>query len=136
VRSQQQVLPKRKIILHAPAALVGELAGAGSLPYVESLAGLEPVAGQPAAPPPGASSVAVRFEAYDLALSNLAEAVDAAAESDRRGRRAAELTKSIAAMLKRLENPGYIAKAPPKLVEESRAQLAEAQAELKRLQNE
>src|SRR5262249_26965708 len=116
--------------------LVGDLAQAGSLSYVESLAGLDPVAGQPPAPEPGAPSVPLRFESYDLVLSNLADNVDAAAEHERRERRVAELVKSIAAMVKRMENPGYIAKAPPKLVEESRAQLAEAQAELKRLQNE
>ncbi len=42
----------------------------------------------------------------------------------------AEKTKSADTMSKRLENPGYIAKAPAKLVEESKRQLATLQAEI------
>ena len=59
--------------------------------------------------------------------------VDEAAEGQRLAKRREELTKQIAAMEGRLKNAGYIAKAPPKLVEESKQQLAAAKAELEKL---
>jgi valyl-tRNA synthetase len=59
--------------------------------------------------------------------------VDTSAEQQRVAKRKAELTKEIEAMQKRLGNEGYIAKAPPKLVEETKAKLAAAEAELARL---
>jgi valyl-tRNA synthetase len=56
--------------------------------------------------------------------------IDPAAEAQRSGKRREELTKLIASLNGRLNNQGYIAKAPPKLVEETKTQLAEAEAEL------
>jgi valyl-tRNA synthetase len=53
-------------------------------------------------------------------------AADPAASSKRRE----ELTKQIATLRARLANPGYADKAPPKLVEQTRQQLAAAEAEL------
>jgi valyl-tRNA synthetase len=44
-----------------------------------------------------------------------------------------ELTRKVATLKGRLDNAGYVAKAPPKLVEETKAQLAEAEAELAKL---
>ncbi len=48
-------------------------------------------------------------------------------------KRKAELTKQIAGMRTKLSNEGYVAKAPPKVVEETRAMLAAAEAELAKL---
>jgi valyl-tRNA synthetase len=59
--------------------------------------------------------------------------VDEAAESQRVSKRREELTKQIAAMRGRLSNESYTAKAPPHLVEQTRDQLADAEAELAKL---
>lgn len=55
--------------------------------------------------------------------------IDAASSEKRK----AELTKQIAALKGRLSNESYIAKAPPKLVQETKDQLATAEAELAKL---
>jgi valyl-tRNA synthetase len=72
----------------------------------------------------------VTYEAQELALSNLADAVDDSAETERLEKELADKTKSAETIRKRLENPGYAAKAPPKLVEESRQQLERLEAEI------
>jgi valyl-tRNA synthetase len=43
------------------------------------------------------------------------------------------LIKQIAALKGRLSNEGYLAKAPPNLVQQTKDQLAAAEAELKKL---
>jgi valyl-tRNA synthetase len=132
VRAQHDVAPKRRIRLHAPAthapaaALIARLGPQVAL--VQSLAGIESI--EPAPPAPGTPGVPLRFEGVELHLSNLADAVDAGAERERLTRRKADLEKSIAAMTKRLESPGYTDKAPAKLVEETRSKLAKEQHEL------
>jgi valyl-tRNA synthetase len=128
VRAQHQVLPKRRITLHASAPLIESLRAAGGLAYIENLAGLERITTD--APAPGTTKVVATYDAQELGLSNLADAVDASAEQDRLARELAEKIKSAETMSKRLENPGYIAKAPAKLVEESKQQLATLQAEI------
>ena len=55
------------------------------------------------------------------------------AEGQRILKRREELTRQISAMKGRLGNAGYIAKAPPKLVQETKDQLATAEEELKKL---
>jgi len=59
--------------------------------------------------------------------------VDEAAEQQRKAKRREELTKSIAAMMGRLGNAGYIAKAPANLVKQTQDQLAALEAELNSL---
>jgi valyl-tRNA synthetase len=59
--------------------------------------------------------------------------VDESAEQQRVARRRDELTRQIEAMRKRLGNEGYIAKAPANLVQQTKDQLAAAEAELARL---
>ena len=59
--------------------------------------------------------------------------VDAGAEKERGGKRREELMKNIAALKGRLNNAGYLAKAPPNLVQQTKDQLAEAEAELTKL---
>jgi len=133
VRAQHQVLTKRRITLHAPNALLDELRASGGLAYVESLAGLEAVAagGEPA----GSTTLTavIRFESFDLVLGNLAEKAESGAEKERLERELADRVKAVSVIAKRLENPGYMAKAPAKLVEESKAQLAAFEAEIKLL---
>ena len=59
--------------------------------------------------------------------------VDEDAEKQRLARRRDELTKQITALRGRLSNESYTAKAPAHLVEQTRKQLADAEAELDKL---
>lgn len=122
-RSAKGVEQKRKITLHADAALLARLAAAPGT--VELLAGLERITAD--APP--ADRALFTFQAREYALSNLADALDPAAERASLEIQVTKLDKEIAALSGRLNNPGYAQKAPPKLVEESKAQLAQKEAE-------
>ena len=59
--------------------------------------------------------------------------VDESAEAARNAKRREELAKQIAGMKNRLANEAYVAKAPPKLVQETKDQLAAGEAELAKL---
>ncbi|MCS7033726.1 MAG: valine--tRNA ligase, partial [Phycisphaerae bacterium] len=59
--------------------------------------------------------------------------IDTAAEEQRLARLRQELQRKIATLRGRLENEGYLARAPARLVQETRDQLAAAEAELARL---
>jgi valyl-tRNA synthetase len=80
-----------------------------------------------AAPPNSAKTQAAGCEIY------IEDLVDTAAEQQRTTKRREELTKQVAQLQGRLSNEGYIAKAPPNLVQQTRDQLAAAEAELKKL---
>jgi valyl-tRNA synthetase len=79
-------------------------------------------------PPP--NSVRVPAAAAEVFVEGL---VDAEAEKQRDTKRRDELTKLIATLNGRLNNAGYVAKAPPQLVDQTKKQLADAEAELKKL---
>jgi valyl-tRNA synthetase len=79
---------------------------------------------------PPANSVRVPAAAAEVYVEGL---VDAEAEKQRDTKRRDELTKLVATLNGRLGNAGYIAKAPPQLVEQTKKQLAEAEAELAKL---
>jgi valyl-tRNA synthetase len=66
------------------------------------------------------------FEIFVLGATDPAAATDSALSTKRRE----DLTKQIATLRGRLASPGYVDKAPPKLVEQTRQQLAAAEAEL------
>ncbi|MBY0263069.1 MAG: hypothetical protein K2Q20_12045, partial [Phycisphaerales bacterium] len=118
--------PKRRITLHASPAALKLMALSPGL--VETLAGVEKV--DPAGPAAGVPAVAIRAMGEEMRLSNLADAIDAGAEKDRLGKQLEQLVKSEAALAGRLNNPGYAERAPAKLVEESKAQLAKIQGEI------
>lgn len=122
-RTAQQVHPRRKVTLHCDAALAGEIAAGEGL--VETIAGL----GSVTTGKPEGESVAFVFEAVEHRLSDLADAVDADVERERLTAQIADLDKSIKTLEGRLNNPGYVDKAPEKLVNESRAQLASLKSE-------
>jgi valyl-tRNA synthetase len=84
----------------------------------------------PNLPQPANSAKATANGNCDIYVEGL---VDPNAEKQRNEKRREELTKNIAALEGRLSNEGYVAKAPPKLVEESKAKLAELKAELAKL---
>lgn len=129
VRSEHQVPPKRKVTLHASRGIIEQMARAPML--VETLAGLEAVVEMGgAAADSGGASVAFRAAGEELRLSNLADAIDAGAERDRLGKQLEQLRKSETALAGRLNNPGYAERAPAKLVEESKAQLAKIRGEI------
>ena len=120
VRAKHQVHDRRKVTLHIDAALVEQVGPAQGL--VETLAG---VAFDDASP--GGVSAAFAFDQREYRLSNLADAVDAGAERDRLTRELDTLDKSIFALEKRLQNPGYTEKAPAHLVQQTRDELTQKQ---------
>jgi len=107
---QQQILPNRDLI---------ELLSNCTIKEVRS----------DIAPIPNAAKATAA--GCDLFIEGLA---DPSAELQRSGKRKEELSKQVAALRGRLDNPGYAAKAPPHLVEQTKAQLAEAEAELAKLE--
>ncbi len=77
-------------------------------------------------PPPG-TSAQVQAGGCLLTAYGLS---DPDAERQRLAKRREELVKQIAALEARLANPNYSQKAPPQLVQQTRSQLSQAQAEL------
>jgi valyl-tRNA synthetase len=138
VRAQHQVKDKRRITVHAPAALLEDLGEDAGL--VMALAKVESLTRDRAAVGGAGGAAVFRFEGHDLAATGLAEegvagaaaggTGGAGAERERLSRVIAEAEKRIATFDGRLNNPGYVAKAPAKLVEETRAQRARAVEEL------
>jgi len=74
-----------------------------------------------------ANSATIRLGEVEVYIHGVA---DDAKETERLEKRKAELQKNIKALTGRLANKGYTEKAPAHLVEETRQQLADAEAEL------
>jgi valyl-tRNA synthetase len=125
-RSRNDVPPKRRIVLHAPDEVRALLARCS--PVAEALAGLEAIEPIPAERPAGAIPLA--FEGAELLLSGIVDAVDVGAERERLGQLVAEKEKAIRGYRGKLDNAGYVAKAPADVVQETRDRLAEAEADL------
>jgi len=123
VRAKHVVPPRKKVVFHTDAKTAKAIANGDGL--VENLAGLESVTTDAA---PNAS-VAVLFEGAEFALSGLMEDTDPAVEKAQLQEQVAKLDKDIGALEGRLNNPGYTKKAPEKLVNQTRDQLAQKQAE-------
>jgi valyl-tRNA synthetase len=123
IRAQHNVPPKRKIVLHATAALLGEIAAGDGA--VEALAGLAEITTQPAA----GAAVAFTFEAAELKLSSLTDAIDSAADAERLAAQLVERQRDVLKLEARLNAPGYAERAPAHLVEQSRQQLTTRTAE-------
>lgn len=77
-----------------------------------------------------ANSAKATINGCDVYLEGM---IDPNAEANRVAKRKEELGKLIATLEGRLASPAYTEKAPPKLVEQTRTQLAEAKAELEKL---
>jgi len=126
LRGERKVDPKRRItLLAAPAAMATIEAGEG---IVQTLAGLDRVDVMSGSRPAGA--LALTHEGEELWLTNVVDAVDAGAERERLSKLIAERERAIAGFEAKLGNPGYLAKAPPAVVEETRAKCAQAQSDL------
>ncbi len=126
VRNEHKVPPSKTIDLSIKASDQQAMQISMNRELIETLAGVNITAVGPAVSQPhdAAKSLAADVELY------LASLVDPAAESARIEKRRDDLTKLIAQLEGRLGNESYIAKAPPKLVQETKDQLAKAQVEL------
>ncbi len=125
VRSQRNVKPKQRVTLHVTKevnALVSEAQG-----MVETLAGLNEVVAVGERP---ADASAFAFEGHELLLSGLSAELDVEAETERLEKVIADKQKEVGGLNGRLSNKGYVDNAPPHLVEETRGQLAAAEADL------
>ena len=125
IRGERQVPPKRRIRLCASARAAALCRASDGL--VEALAGLESVA-EAGARAQGA--MAFPFEGEECWLDGLVDQVDVGAERSRLEKVIADRRRAVQACQGKLGNAGYVAKAPPKVVEETRAMLAAAEADL------
>ena len=124
VRAQHNVVFRRKITLHMPAAAQKPMLGV--LPLVSTLAGLAHIVAEA----PSGASVNITVGGSQFHLSDLADAVDSGAERARLTRLIADLEKSVSTLEGRLNNPGYAQKAPPHMVKQTQDQLDKSRAEL------
>ena len=93
-----------------------------------ALAGLDAVRDLPAERPAGA--VPLAFEGQELLLVNLVDAVDAGAERTRLEKLVADKSRLVAGFAAKLGNPGYLAKAKPELIAETRTLMEQANADI------
>lgn len=124
VRARHNVPPKRRVTLHMPSDLQRALGEGSGL--IHTLAGVDQISTDAPAGP----AAAFTFETAECHLSNMADAVDADAERARIAKRIDDLNRQIRTLEGRLANPGYAERAPPAMVQQTRDQLAQSQAEL------
>ena len=127
LRGEHKVPPKKRVRLHAPSSTMKLIEAGGSI--VQTLAGLESVdltndgVGLD-------GSIPLAFEGEQLFVSGMSDAVDVKAEQARLSRLCDDKEKAVAHYRAKLENKSYVKKAPAHLVEETRARLDEAEADL------
>lgn len=126
VRAEQNVKPKQLITLHASDAIRYLLSTTDGL--VEILAGVGEVLPLTQDRPQIASPLT--FEGSEILISGLLDTVDVEAQQNRLTKLVEEKTKQIDGFENRLSNPGYVQNAKPELVEETRALLGKAKADL------
>lgn len=124
-RASRKIKDRTPGTLHAPPHLAEALQAAG--PVAPALAALAGISTDPPANP--ATTIRFQFGTDELHLSGVVEAVDPDKERAELSATIERLDKEIGILDKRLSNPGYADKAPPKMVQESRDQLAQKQAE-------
>ena len=129
IRTEYKVDPKKTlaVTILAPGDSARQIQA--NKPLIELLATAEiRHASAEAAPPANsARATAAGCEIYAEGL------IDPAAEQQRQQKRCEDLKKQRDALAGRLNNPGYSAKAPPHLVQQTKQQLAEVEAELTKL---
>jgi valyl-tRNA synthetase len=121
------VPPKKRLRLLAPSAVLELAAAAGGL--VEHLAGLESIERWEQGEAP-AGSAAIAFEGSELRLDGIVDAADLGEERKRLEKLVASLKGRISGFEAKLSNPGYLAKAKPELVEETRGLLDRSKSDL------
>ncbi len=125
IRGERKVPVKRRIKLLAPCEVIQLVDLADGV--VQQLAGLSEAVESNATPSDGIPLV---FEGFELALTDLVDAADAGFERQRLEREAASHEKTINALNARLNNEAYVNKAPAAMVQQTRDQLAAAEAAL------
>ncbi len=129
LRGARKVNPRRRITLAAPAPIRTLLERCGGV--VEALGGIESIS---ASDDPGfrrpADAAPMPFEGSELFLAGLLDAADAGGERARLARLIEERRKAIAGFEAKLGNAGYMAKAPPTVVLETRRMLDQAREDL------
>ncbi|MSR70243.1 MAG: valine--tRNA ligase [Phycisphaerales bacterium] len=126
IRGERKVNDRRRIVLHALPEIMRIIDEAGGI--VETLAGLERV--EVVASNRPADAVGFSFAGCELFVSALAEALDVDAERTRLEAIIADRSRAVGGFEGKLSNPGYLAKAKPEVVEQTRRMLSEAQADL------
>lgn len=126
IRGERKVNDRRRIVLHATAEIARIIEQSGGI--VETLAGLERVELVTQNRP--ADAVAFPFTGCELFVSALAEALDVDAERARLESIIADRSRAVGGFEGKLSNPGYVAKAKPEVVEQTRRMLSEAQSDL------
>lgn len=133
IRAEMNVPPSRKLkmtlVTHGARAKALE----ASIPYIMKLAGAEHVAIQQdkhGIPENTVSAVAQAAEAF-IPLSDL---IDVDKERERLNKEAEKVKSDIARSSGKLNNQGFVAKAPEKVIAEERKKLAAAEDMLKKLE--
>lgn len=130
VRSDYKVNPRQTVdvMMITPNDLKSSLQNHQEV--IESLATCRLIGVQERFDTPPNDAVKVQVGRTDVYVLGL---VNADAEKERIAKRREELTRSIAALRGRLNNAGYLSKAPAHLVKQTQDQLASAEAELRAL---
>ena len=138
IRTSHQIPPRETLQFAArvPEAVAARLAGLAD--GIEALAGARPTALAEALPDELDDLVLVgtsQVLSHEVRVYRTGDAgVDHAAERQRLERRLAEARGSLGTLQGRLNNRGYVDKAPPHLVEQTRQQLATAEKEVAALE--
>ncbi len=126
VRGAQNVVPKQRIVVHAPAevrSLIDQTDG-----VVDVLAGIGEVVDLTGERPAVASPIT--FEGNEVLLAGLVDDIDIDQERARLQKIVEGKAKQIAGFHGRLGNQGFLANAEPRIVADTRAMLEAAEADL------
>jgi len=127
-RSEHKVVDSKMISLHAPVPVIDLINQANGV--VQALAKLKDVSLTSETRPAGGATVSVPFEGAELLLTGLVDAVNIDGEKSRLQKLIAEKEKAVSGFAGRLANEGYVNKAPPAQVDQTRLMLAQAEADL------
>ncbi len=133
IRAEMNVPPSRKLKITLVTHGAGAKALEACIPYIMKLAGAEHVAIQQdkhGIPENAVSAVAQAAEAF-IPLSDL---IDVDKERERLNKEAEKVKSDIARSSGKLNNQGFVAKAPEKVIAEERKKLAAAEDMLKKLE--
>ncbi len=125
VRNENKVEPRKTVTvdIHCNARMSNELRGGFTVIELLANCSVRAIGPGVAEPDGSAKTTAAGATLYVEGV------IDVVSAEKRRG----ELERAIKTLQGRLANAGYIAKAPPHLVEQTKQQLADAEAELSRL---
>ncbi|MCH2162362.1 MAG: valine--tRNA ligase, partial [Phycisphaerales bacterium] len=121
LRGERQVKPSRKIRMHCPPEILELVNSAQGV--IETMAGIGSVEGDV---DPPSDAIPIAFEGGRIMLSDLVDAVDMDKERARLAKVIEQKAKQVEGLARRLDNPNYVQKAKPELVEETRRMLEEA----------